>query len=73
MERNWEETAAFDAYFLDLINYRDISDRIAAYYQVQHESPQAILVKDGVAVFNASHTAINFMEINETAAGLTKA
>ena len=66
-ERSFQEDAAFDSYFLDLIDHRDISNEIASKYGVKHESPQAILVKDGKAIFHASHTAIDFDELNSIA------
>jgi bacillithiol system protein YtxJ len=50
-------------YYLDLIAHRDISNKIASEYGVQHESPQFILVKNGAAVFDASHYEINYDEI----------
>ncbi|MFK7746956.1 MAG: bacillithiol system redox-active protein YtxJ [Kordia sp.] len=46
-------------YYLDLLNYRPISQEIAARFQVWHESPQLILVKNGITVGHASHSQIN--------------
>ena len=46
---------AFDIYYLDLIQYRDISNQIATRYHIQHESPQLLVIKNGQCVFNASH------------------
>lgn len=46
-------------YFLDLIAYRDVSNEIANRFGVQHQSPQLILIKDGKAVYNASHSDID--------------
>lgn len=50
---NSETDAEF--FYLDLIRYRNISNEIAATFQVTHQSPQVIVVKDGRAVANASH------------------
>lgn len=47
-----------DLYFLDLLNYREVSNEIAIRFQVEHQSPQLILIKNGVAVYNASHSEI---------------
>ncbi len=47
-----------DLYYLDLLNHRDISSEIAATFQVFHESPQFIVIRNGVAVHHASHSAI---------------
>ncbi len=46
LERSTAPDAA-DFYFLDLISYRDISNRIANDFSVYHESPQVILIKMG--------------------------
>jgi bacillithiol system protein YtxJ len=46
-------------YFLDLIAFREISNDIASRFSVQHQSPQLILIKDGKAVYNASHSDID--------------
>lgn len=48
-----------DAYFLDLISFRDISNEIAARFGVQHQSPQLLLIKEGKAVYNTSHDSID--------------
>jgi len=47
-----------DLYYLDLLNHRDISSEIAAKFQVFHESPQFIVIRNGVTVHHASHSAI---------------
>lgn len=43
---------------LDLIEYRDVSNAITERTDIPHQSPQAILVVNGKAVWNASHTLI---------------
>ena len=35
------------AFILDLNSHRDISDAVAANFEVEHESPQLLLVKNG--------------------------
>ena len=47
-----------DFYYLDLIAYRNISNAIAEDFHVFHESPQVIVIKDGEAIFDASHMEI---------------
>ena len=46
-------------YFLDLIEYRPISNEIANRFGVTHQSPQLIVLKDGKAVFDSSHESID--------------
>src|SRR5690606_2894697 len=54
-----------ELYFLDLLNHRDISNAIAERYNVVHESPQLLIIKNGTAVANASHGAINDLELSD--------
>ena len=50
-------------YFLDLISHRDISNAIADVFQVHHESPQTLLIKDGECILDSSHSDISAEEI----------
>ena len=52
-------------HFLDLVKHRDVSGYIADLFQVHHESPQALLVKDGECILDASHSEISADEIAE--------
>ena len=51
-------------YFLDLLEHRDISNEIAQQFGVQHQSPQIIVIKDGAAVYDASHQDIEAQKLN---------
>jgi bacillithiol system protein YtxJ len=44
-------------------NSRGVSDAAASRFGVRHETPQAILLKDGVPVWNASHFRITADEL----------
>ena len=50
-------------YFLDLLNFRSISDAISEEFQVVHQSPQIIVIKNEKALFNASHSAIDALQL----------
>jgi len=52
-----------DLYYLDLLSYRNISNEIEYRFKVEHESPQVIILKNGVSVYNASHNMIMVDEI----------
>ena len=61
----WAEVAAYEkAHARDAIGLvvvqddRAASDRVAAAYRVKHESPQLFLIKDGTAIWHASHGGI---------------
>jgi len=52
-------------YLLDLLNYRDISDAIAKQLDVQHQSPQVIVVKNGKVIHTESHHGIDIKKIQQ--------
>lgn len=52
-------------YYLDLIKHRDISNAIADKFNVYHESPQILIIKNGECVYDESHQGINMSEIAE--------
>lgn len=52
-------------YYLDLLAFRSISNKIAADLGVTHQSPQIIVVKDGKAVADTSHHAISVASLRK--------
>ena len=61
--RDFEDTFAIDSskiklYYLDLLKYRDISNEIGSEFQVFHQSPQLIVIKNGEVIAHASHNDI---------------
>lgn len=50
-------------YYLDLIANRDVSNRVAELWGIQHESPQIIVVKGKQSIYNASHSDIEMRDI----------
>ena len=48
-----------ELYFLDLLNYREISNEIATKFEVMHQSPQILVIKNGKAVYSATHENID--------------
>lgn len=52
-------------YFLDLLEHRNLSNEIASRLGVQHQSPQVIVIKAGVAVYNASHESIDVEDLKK--------
>jgi bacillithiol system protein YtxJ len=67
MERGWtpELSAHHTAYYLDLLAHRSISNTIAQRYDLQHESPQVLVIRDGTCVYSASHLAITPQDVAE--------
>ena len=64
-ENEFDSADATDTYFLDLIEYRDISNEIASRFQVVHQSPQLLLIKSGQSVYDASHSDIDAKDLAE--------
>lgn len=59
-ELDWDKLPTdMPLYFLDLIKHRDLSNKIAHEFQVHHESPQMLLIKDGECVLDQSHGSIS--------------
>ena len=67
LERSWnpEEIKNVQPYYLDLITHRTVSNQIAENFDVEHQSPQVILIKGGQAVYDRSHFDIDFKSIKE--------
>ncbi len=59
-EREIEESSP-DAvfYYLDLLKYRSISNKIEDDFGVTHQSPQLIVLQNGRALNHASHNSIS--------------
>lgn len=64
-ERNWNAAIVgnMPCYYLDLLNYRPISTAIAQRYQIEHQSPQVLIIHHGKCIYHASHFDIQFAEI----------
>jgi bacillithiol system protein YtxJ len=65
--KNFENEYAFTAeelqpYLLDLLEYRAISNEITNRFDVMHQSPQILLIKEGKCVYDDSHDGI---EVNK--------
>jgi bacillithiol system protein YtxJ len=45
------------------LQYRNISNEVAQHYQIEHQSPQTLLIKNGKCVHEATHFEIDFAEI----------
>jgi bacillithiol system protein YtxJ len=67
LERS-EAPSHIDFYFLDLIAYRSLSNKIAEKLNVYHESPQVLLIRNGECIYDESHMAISMDELTEQTA-----
>ncbi len=69
LERNWknEEFSGITTYYLDLLKYRDVSNAIAERFQIAHESPQVLVIKNGICIYHVSHTEIDYHDLKDAA------
>lgn len=64
LERKWtDKDENIKPYYLDLINHRDVSNAVAHKFGVEHQSPQIMIIKDGMSVYDASHFDIDYQKI----------
>lgn len=64
LERSWDMSKEeVPVCFLDLLNHRSISEKIAQLYSIPHESPQVLVIKNGKCIYCASHSGISVEEI----------
>jgi bacillithiol system protein YtxJ len=65
LERNWneKEMAHVKSYFLDLLSYRELSNSIVDRFNVEHESPQILIIAKGKSVLDLSHFEIEYDQI----------
>lgn len=66
LEKDWDlsEREIIPVY-LDLLRYRDISNEIEDRFGVTHQSPQILLIKDGICVYNTSHNQISVQDLKQ--------
>lgn len=67
LERSWdnEEMGNIKPYYLDLIQYRSISNLIEEKFGIPHESPQIMVIKNGDVIYDTSHMGINYNDVKD--------
>ena len=64
LESRWNlDASLIKPYFLDLIRYRSLSNQISSMFEVIHESPQILVIRGGMSIFDASHLDISVADI----------
>ena len=71
LERNWKQdkVGELKPYYLDLLNNRPLSAQIASAFGVEHQSPQVLLIADGICTYSATHFDISFAKIESELVG----
>lgn len=66
IDDDWDlDSDKVQLYYLDLLSYRSISNKIAEKFETVHESPQILIIKNGRSVYDVSHLDINMKEIKD--------
>lgn len=64
LDRNWDiEQDKIKTYYLDLLKFRPISNQIAEEFNIHHQSPQILIIKNGICDYSATHSAIDVRSI----------
>ncbi len=65
LERHWngDEMTDVKPYFLDLLSNRQLSNAIAQVFEIEHESPQVLLISNGKVILDLSHFEIEYARI----------
>ena len=64
-EQQFDSSSSVELHFLDLLNHRDISNEIAHRFNVIHQSPQLLVIKNGVVEVHDSHYDILEVDVSE--------
>ena len=60
-----EENKHLKVYYLDLLNFREVSSKLSEVFQVIHQSPQLLVVKNGISVYQESHYEITKVNLSK--------
>jgi len=60
-----EENKHLKVYYLDLLNFREVSSKLSEVFQVIHQSPQLLVIKNGISVYDESHNEITKVNLSK--------
>ena len=60
-----EENKQLKVYYLDLLNFREVSSKLSEIFQVIHQSPQLLVIKNKISVYNESHYEITKVNLSK--------
>lgn len=64
-EKDFSLSHKVTPYFLDLLAYREVSNAISEKFNVEHQSPQLLLVSEGKCIYHASHNDIDALLLHK--------
>lgn len=53
------------SYYLDILQFRNLAAEVADKFQVYHQSPQLLLIKNGECIYDEDHRDISVEELHE--------
>ncbi len=66
LEMGWDDSLCkVDSYYLDLLNHRDVSNEIAEKLEIEHQSPQMLVLKGGEVLGVSNHSDISAEEVKK--------
>jgi bacillithiol system protein YtxJ len=66
LDRSWDiEEDKIKTYYLDLLKFRPISNQIVEDFNVHHQSPQILLIKNEICEYTATHSDIDARTIKQ--------
>ena len=60
-----EENKQLKVYYLDLLNFREVSSKLSEVFQVIHQSPQLLVIKNEISVYDESHYEITKVNLSK--------
>ncbi len=66
LAENWDfKPEELEVYTLDVIAQKDLSQLVADTFDVYHESPQLILIRNGECTYEAAHLEITITDLKD--------
>jgi len=60
-----DQNKQLKVYYLDLLNFREVSSKLSEVFQVIHQSPQLLVIKNGISVYDESHFEITKVNLSK--------
>lgn len=61
-----KSTDGITFYYLDLLNFREISNQIAKDTGIEHQSPQVLFIQGGKILYTATHHSIDAEKVTNS-------
>jgi bacillithiol system protein YtxJ len=63
LENTLEPSSKASYFYLDLLKFRSVSNKVADLFKIHHESPQVLLINKGECYYEETHLGIDATEI----------